>query len=229
MTNQNFTADVTPEDMEHARSYVQDFLDATCAPDRTLAVARVLQALLPPPPPTLADMTDEERGACQWMQCEVTNSRGKWILATPSDEDGDAGLVSSYGDICWLLPGRVTPRPDLPRMEWPDADQGGEEVTKVDYVSVAGGRTAYGPWTVARLRKKPDTVPLNTLAVGSVWADADALTRACEESGRDQIAVTDCDGDVYVWGANQDDWRDLHPIQKYAPFTIIHAGKKADQ
>ena len=49
MTNQNFTADVTPEDMEHARSYVQDFLDATCAPDRTLAVARVLQALLPPP------------------------------------------------------------------------------------------------------------------------------------------------------------------------------------
>lgn len=124
MTNQNIPADLHPDDVALARDFVDEYRDSEYATGRTLAVVRVLHALLPTPPrPTLADMTEEERLACQWMQCEVTNSRGKWILATPSDEDGDAGLVSSYGDICWLLPGRVTPRPDLPRLEWPGTEK----------------------------------------------------------------------------------------------------------
>ena len=124
MTEQNTPADVTPEDMEHARAYVRDFLDATCAPDRTLAVARVLQALLPPPPrPTLADMTPKERHACRWMQADVDGITGRWLILNPYDEDGDVEVVLESGRKEYFSPERVTPRPDLPRMEWPGTGQ----------------------------------------------------------------------------------------------------------
>ncbi len=112
--------DLSPEDMEAARSYVEDYLDATYAPDRTLAVARVLDALLPAPPrPTLAYMAEEARDSCQWMQCDVTGFQGQLVLATPYDDDGDAGLISACGEMTWSSPNHVTPRPDLPRLEWP--------------------------------------------------------------------------------------------------------------
>ena len=74
-----------------------------------------------------------------------------------------------------------------------------------------------------------DAVLPNTLAVGSEWDDADALTRACEETGRDQITVTDRDGDVSVWGADAGWWETGLPDFGFEPYTIIHAGKKADQ
>lgn len=123
MTDQTIPADLHPEDVEHARAYVQDFLDATYAPDRTLAVARVLHALLPPPPrPTLADMAPEERVACRRMQCDHgipghPQSRGvigyfdhgaeRVLILTDT-----RGIVRRDYDC-------VTPRPDLPRLEWP--------------------------------------------------------------------------------------------------------------
>ena len=139
--------------------------------------------------------------------------------------------VSESGQISWFPPRRVTPRPDLPRLEWPGTGQDGEEATKVDYVSVAGGRTAYGPWTVAHLRKKPDPAeapaPLNTLSMGIVWDDADALEAACAGSRRDQITVIDCAGNVSVWDARRDDWRGSAPLRS-APFTIIHTGHETD-
>lgn len=71
-----------------------------------------------------------------------------------------------------------------------------------------------------------DAMPPNTLTVGSKWSDADALTRACEDSGHDQITVIGRNGDVCVWDAHKDDWRDHYrAIQDFAPFTIIHGGK----
>ena len=118
MTSQTIP-DVTPEDMEHARSYVQDFLDATHGPDRTLAVARVLQALLPPPPrPTLADMTEEERAECAWMQSDVEH-RGRAVVIVPEWGAGHAELLDRWGSVFYAAHDRVTPRPDLPRMTWP--------------------------------------------------------------------------------------------------------------
>ncbi len=75
---------------------------------------------------------------------------------------------------------------------------------------------------------REDVTP-NTLAVGSVWDDADALTLACRQSELDQIAVIDCDGDVYVWGADAEWWQTGWPSYGCAPYTIIRAGKKADQ
>ena len=189
-----------------------------------------LEALLPAPPrPTLEDMTDEERAACQWMQADVGVER-RIIVRVMDVEEGAVTLVES-GDTVVCPHSSVTPRPDLPRMEWPSTGQDGEEAAKVDYVSVAGGRTAYGPWTVARLRKKPAPAPAppNTLTKGSEWDNVDALARACRESGRDQITVIDTDGDVFVWGVDAEWWETGLPGCDYAPHTIIHTGKKADQ
>lgn len=197
MTYQIFYEDLHPEDVEHARAYVQDVLDATYVPDRILAVARVLQALLPTPTlPTLADMTYQERAACQRMQCDVIGFRGKCILVSPSDRDGDAVLLGREGEVHYEDHAMVVPRPDLPRFVWPD--------------------------------DTPEAVPPNTLAVGSVWIGINALTRACEESGRDQIVVSDFGGYVSVWSHDAEWWEGSTP-PRTTPYTIIHTGKEADQ
>ena len=119
MTDQTIPADLHPEDVEHARAYVQDFLDATYAPDRTLAVARVLHALLPAPPrPTLANMSPKERAECAWMQADVEH-RGRAVVIVPEWGAGHAELLNRWGSVFYAAHDRVTPRPDLPRLEWP--------------------------------------------------------------------------------------------------------------
>lgn len=73
-----------------------------------------------------------------------------------------------------------------------------------------------------------DTTPTpdpGTLTEGSVWEDVDALTLACKESERDQITVIDCDGDVYVWGADAGWWETGLPDYGFEPYTILHIGK----
>ena len=265
MSDQTIPADLHPEDVEHARSYVQDFLDATYAPDRTLAVARVLQALLPAPPlPTLADMSPEERSACRWMQADVKDRGGRYVVANPFDEDGDTGMVSAYGGIEWMSPERVTPRPDLPRMTWPGdtpeapapapppalpdgwrlADHPGHgRVVVTSATPDADGHVCFvapapgiigNDWHLCKHDEltyldTPDAVPESTLAVGSVWDDADALTEACEETGRDQIVVLNRDGDAYVWSCGADWWECGSPRSDSAPLTVLHAGQEADQ
>ena len=295
MTEQTIPTDQARRARQWARDTLDDVENGANVSAYARDAARTLIAMMPRP--TLEDMTDEERAACQWMQADVANHRVRYVIATPDDGDGEATLIGPDGKIEWVFPEYVTPRPDLPRMEWPGTGQDGEEATKVDYVSVAGGRTAYGPWTVARLRKKPapapalpdgwrlanhpghgsgivttptpnsdgrvcfaipsgsplgyswhlcypyeltyidtdqgadapDAVPPNTLAEGSEWLDSDALARACRESGRDQIVVTDKDGDVFVWGADAEWWEAGLPERAYAPYTITHTGRKANQ
>ena len=83
---------------------------------------RDLENLLPDPPlPTLADMTPEERAACQWMQADVASRSGHYVVATPHDDGDDAAvLIDPYGEVDWVSLEYVTPRPDLPRLEWSD-------------------------------------------------------------------------------------------------------------
>lgn len=119
--------------------------------------------------PTLADMTEEEREACQWMQADIIGGDEPLVITRIDRTDWSAVILDQNGRLDGVPAGDVTPRPDLPRMEWPGTGQDGEEATKVDYVSIAGGRTAYGPWTVARLRKKADTAP----ALPDGWRLAD--------------------------------------------------------
>ena len=183
MTNQAIPAD-------KVREWVTSW-ETTRPEHRTLedaeGIIQALRDLLPTPPrPTLADMTSEERDGCERMQCDVGGEDARAVIFNPYWEDGSARVM--WPDGVFTYPGweRVTPRPDLPRLEWPGPDQDGEEATKVDYVSVAGGRTAYGPWTVARLRKKADTTP----ALPDGWRLADH-----EKYGR--VIVTSPAPDAY--------------------------------
>ena len=227
MTDQTIPADQARRARQWARDTLDDVENGANVSAYARDAARTLIAMMPRP--TLADMTPVARRECQWMQCEVN---GELRVITLIREGNDhAVTLAPSGFTFHCPPEKVTPRPDLPRMEWPSTGQDGEEATKVDYVSVAGGRTAYGPWTVARLRKKPAPAPVppNTLTEGSEWDNVDALARACEESGRTQITAIDREGDVSVWDASAENWHGPHPIQAYAPFTITHTGRKANQ
>ena len=190
MTDQTIPADKVREIVDAMRESMRR-AENTCSDVGLLDDMSVyitdLVALLPDPPlPTLADMTSEERDGCERMQCDVGGEDARAVIFNPYWEDGSARVM--WPDGVFTYPGweRVTPRPDLPRLEWPGPDQDGEEATKVDYVSVAGGRTAYGPWTVARLRKKADTTP----ALPDGWRLADH-----EKYGR--VIVTSPAPDAY--------------------------------
>lgn len=76
-----------------------------------------LDALLPSPP-TLADMTAEERADCQWMQASFTKSHHKHIITQVFGEKArllrrvDGAMFEVHHD-------EVIPYPDLPRFVWP--------------------------------------------------------------------------------------------------------------
>ena len=111
MTDQTIPAD-------EVRTIIAFYRDD--ASNRGDEILESLRYLLPPlPRPTLADMTEEERAACKWMQADVKNHRERYVIATPDDNDGEVALIDSDGGIDWIFPEYVTPRPDLPRMEWP--------------------------------------------------------------------------------------------------------------
>ena len=266
MTDQT-TPDVTDDDRRRARECAE-FIEADMSAwgDGIRALARVfLNAFPAPPRPTLADMTPEERHACRWMQADVKDRGVRYVIANPLDDENEVALIDPDGDICWLPPGRVTPRPDLPRLEWPGTGKPAPTVPegwrladhrthgrvivttqtpdRDGYVYVvipdAGNFRGYDwhfcdPDEMTYLdtdqgADTSDAAPPNTLAVGSEWNYADALARACRESERDQIVVLDRDGDAYIWPEAAEWWESVSPMSANAPFTIIHAGKKADQ
>lgn len=215
--------------------------------------------------PTLADMAEEERRACQWMQAD-TETWGRVAIITPHLRWGSSALLDRRGDVAYEAHANITPRPDLPRLEWPgtekpdpapalpggwklaDHEKRGRVIVTNDTPNTAGEVCFVLPATdplgydwlfctpdeltyidIDQEAGTADDVPPNTLAVGSEWGDSDALDRACRESGRDQITVIDCDGDVYVWDAGAEWWQTGFPTYGCEPFTILHAGKGGDQ
>lgn len=88
-----------------------------------IALANLVKETAPPPKrPTLADMTEEERSACQWMQAD-TEHWGRTFIITPNLSDGRAALLDRRGKVPFEEHTAVTPRPDLPSLEWPDTGQ----------------------------------------------------------------------------------------------------------
>lgn len=89
-----------------------------------IALANLVKEAAPALPlPTLADMTPSKRAECKWMQADVENRRVRYVIANPFDDGNEAALIDPDGDICWIPPVRVTPRPGLPRMEWPGTEK----------------------------------------------------------------------------------------------------------
>lgn len=230
-------------------------------------VVKVLDALLPAPKhPTLAGMTAGERVACKWMQAD-TEQQGRTVIISPNASVGRALMIDQEANLLYVARDEVTPRPDLPRMEWPDTEKAApapapalpEGWRLADHKDLGRGivtnttpnrnghvyfvlpddedHRGYGegwcdPEELTYIDQEADTsdaVPPNTLAEGSKWDDTDALTRACDESGRDQIIALDRAGDAYVWSEAAEWWESVGPLSMNGPFTILHTGKKADQ
>ena len=88
-----------------------------------------LRALFPAPQPrTLADMTLEEREACQWMQAisyhDSGHEAGTVVIAQIQDDR--AVIMLDDGSFGSRYHQHITPLPDLPRMVWPE-EQATEE------------------------------------------------------------------------------------------------------
>ena len=214
-----------------------------------------VRALLPAP--TLADMTEDDLAECQWMQAD-TEARGRAIIIVAEWVDGHAELLDRWGNSFYAAHDTITPRPGLPRMTWPgdapapaapalpagwrlaDHPRYGRVLVTTPEPDDEGDLWLIAPsakpgsmedWCdsdVLTFLDTPDAAPPSTLAVGSKWDDADSLNRACEESGRDQIVVSDQDGYAFVWDKAAEWWEGSMPPQ-FIPLTILHTGKKADQ
>lgn len=118
MTDQTIPADKVKKIAARFRQQMEPHTPAAeCAVWERAAEA--VEALLPAPaPPTMADMTPEERASCRWMQCDVKDceiTAGIIIKINPTD----AHLIDSDGETWFLDLDTVTPRPDLPCLEWP--------------------------------------------------------------------------------------------------------------
>ncbi|WP_044027492.1 hypothetical protein [Corynebacterium glutamicum] len=86
-------------------------------------IARDLEPLLPPKLPTLADMTPEEREACQWMQADVkldiSGATVRRVIAHPGSADMNVSVWAPCGGSNFVDAESVTPLPDLPKLQWP--------------------------------------------------------------------------------------------------------------
>ena len=158
MTEQNIP-DVTVAEQRLARRWAKS-VEASRGTwnDSIRAAARVI--LNAACVPTMADMTEEERHECRWMQCDagpygrrgLIIDTGEWDVYVA---DKETGAYSNYS------PDLVTARPDLPRMDWEGTDQEDENTVKIGDVIYS----AADP----RLAALPD---------GSVLSDCDGETIA---------------------------------------------------
>ena len=119
MTDQT-VPNVTDDDRKLAREWAEHVESSRATwGDRFRAAARVILHDLPTPtPPTLAEMSPEERAASEWMQADVAGLDGDWLIIDPFDDEVRVHVIGRKGNSRILPADFVTPRPDLPRMEW---------------------------------------------------------------------------------------------------------------
>ena len=82
-------------------------------------ITEIEAILYPPKRPTMEDMTKDEREACQWLQCDVEDEVIRAVIINPHWESGSARVLWEGAFIEQIDWENVTPRPDLPRLEWP--------------------------------------------------------------------------------------------------------------
>lgn len=267
MTDQNIPA-VTDDDRRQAYEWaksVESNLDTWGG--RLRAPARVILNAVPAPPrPTLADMTDGGRDACLRMQCDTGPNRSVRGFIAEVHPGGCRVIERDTWEWRSCSDDMVTPRPDLPRMEWPSEkkvedvppvkvgdviesaddhrvsalpagtvlrDLDGEEATKMGggidhwrgpgYIPIAGDGTEFGPWTVARLPRKP--APATALPDG--WRLADH-----EDYGRVVVTTTTPNdaGNVYFVFPDSNDAKG-HYWHLCAPdrLTYLDADQEGDR
>ena len=255
MTTPNIPAGLTRDQARAVRDYAARVLaDPNYHSAEEVAAARVLLAVLPRP--TLADMTANERTECQRMQADVKGYEHPAAIIQTYVTNGSARVMWEtlrVEEVSWA---NITPRPDLPRLQWPgdtpspspalpdgwrlaDHPDHGRVIVTDDTPGLDGW--VYGvfasdmdgtgfdwhPYDPGELTLLDAPAPPNTITLGSKWNDTNALADACEESGRDQITVTDANGYAFIWAYDAEWWEgSAQPID--APFTIIHTGFDGD-
>lgn len=113
MTNQIFYEELRATIRDAIASYLDTYTDEEL---RELAT----ESLNLPPRPTLAEMPPEERAECKWMQADVPEvSPDQTCIITRISPGGATVLDRDGVAYRWFALDSVTPRPDLPRMEWP--------------------------------------------------------------------------------------------------------------
>lgn len=118
MTDQTIPAGLTRDQAQAVREWAERSYAAKVQDETMYHAARVLLAVLPPRP-TLADMTPDERDECRGMQCDVEDGETRAVITVPDWGDGHAAILNRWGGVSYRAHDAVTPRPDLPRLEWP--------------------------------------------------------------------------------------------------------------
>lgn len=107
--------------------------------DMSEELMEALGALLPAPtPPTLADMTPEEREACVGMQADVESVDDDYRSVIAYVSETVADIVVIGGRVGSAEHSEVTPLPDLPRMVWPGNEPGNVQVNRMDGLARTG-------------------------------------------------------------------------------------------
>lgn len=81
----------------------------------------ILKKLITPKLPTLADMTNEERKACKWMQAKASGSDDLYVLANVSTSS--SYLWTQDGHVIFRGNDTITPIPTVPKFKWPGHDE----------------------------------------------------------------------------------------------------------
>lgn len=117
MTDQNLPVDLTSEEAKAVREWATDYLNGLyeVAP---VTVARIVLDTVPEPPlPTMNKLPENERYDCHRMQCDVYGFTDRMVIVNIRSSSVD--IMAEDGERWTIEDNRVTPRPDLPRMEWP--------------------------------------------------------------------------------------------------------------
>lgn len=173
-----------------------------------------LKALLPTPP-TLADMSDEERNNAVGMWADVSSPHPYRGIIDDIPAPRVPVFKPTAGELTWTDPENVTPRPDMGRawspMGTPVAAQDGYTPDELTYID-----TAPAPAKVGDTIESADDPRLAALPVGSILVDRDG-------------------GAFEVTKADTGEWGGIGyvPSQgtgtKWGPWTVRRIGKKADQ
>lgn len=193
MTEQNIPADDVREIIKKMRYHANHDNVRGSEEEYVRFFASQLEDLLPTPtPPTLADMTRKERDGCRWMQADTKRCLHAVIIA-PDVSGGHAALLDQRGNVKYEAHEDVTPRPDLPRLEWP----GTEKVEDANTVKVGD---------VIESATDPR---LDALPAGTVLADCDGETvakRSEEWAGLGYIPI-ESEGDEFgPWTVRRIGW-----------------------
>lgn len=125
--------------------------------------AENLATLLPAPSlPTLADMTQEERAACQWMQADVkldiSGATVRRVIAHPGTANMKASVWSPYGGSEFVDTKLVTPLSYLDKLKWPAQEPRNPETPPAETLNNTSLNTPRNPRPKECCGKCPETI-----------------------------------------------------------------------